>query len=132
MAGLVPAMHVFHAWQIRGCPARRPGMTSSEMVDKTKDKRRTVTVKIEGRVQGVYYRAWTYETALSLGLDGWVKNANDGSVEAVFSGPPAAVEDMLRRCADGPRDAKVSAVKIIGEGGAAPSGFKVIASDRWH
>ena len=102
------------------------------MVDKTKDKRRTVTVKIEGRVQGVYYRAWTYETALSLGLDGWVKNASDGSVEAVFSGPPAAVEDMLRRCADGPRDARVSAVKIIGEGGAAPSGFKVIATDRWR
>jgi acylphosphatase len=93
---------------------------------------RTVTVRIEGRVQGVYYRAWTYDAARSLGLDGWVKNASDGSVEAVFSGPPAAVEAMLRRCADGPRDAKVSAVTIIDEGGAPPIGFKVIASDRWR
>jgi acylphosphatase len=39
---------------------------------------------------------------------------------------------MLRRCADGPPDAKVTAVTIIDEGGAPPSGFKVIASDRWR
>ena len=57
---------------------------------------------------------------------------SDGSVEAVFSGPPAAVEEMLRRCADGPPDAKVTAVTIIDEGGAPPAGFKVIASDRWR
>ena len=93
---------------------------------------RTVTVRIEGRVQGVYFRAWTYDTARSLGLDGWVRNASDGSVEAVFSGPPASVEEMLRRCAEGPPDAKVSAVTITDEGGAPPSGFKVIASDRWR
>jgi acylphosphatase len=89
-------------------------------------------VKIEGRVQGVYYRAWTHDTAHSLGLDGWVRNASDGSVEAVFSGPAPAVEEMLKLCADGPRDAKVTAVTITDEGGAPPSGFKVIASDRWR
>ena len=93
---------------------------------------RTVTVKIEGRVQGVYFRAWTHDTAESLGLDGWVRNASDGSVEAVFSGPAAQVEEMLRRCADGPPDAKVTAVTITDEGGAPPSGFRVIASDRWR
>ena len=93
---------------------------------------RTVTVRIEGRVQGVYFRAWTYDTAQSLGLDGWVRNASDSSVEAVFSGPAAQVEDMLKRCADGPPDAKVSAVTITDEGGAPPPGFKVIASDRWR
>jgi acylphosphatase len=93
---------------------------------------RTITVRIEGRVQGVYYRAWTYETAESLGLDGWVRNASDGSVEAVFSGPPTQVEEMLARCKDGPRDAKVTAVTIIDEGGAPPSGFKVLATDRWR
>ena len=59
------------------------------------DKIRTVTVRIEGRVQGVYYRAWTYETATSLGLDGWVRNREDGSVEAVFSGSPDVVAEML-------------------------------------
>jgi acylphosphatase len=132
MAGLVPAIHVFHAWQIRGCPALRPSMTSSEMMDKTKDTRRTVTVKIQGRVQGVYFRAWTYETAQSLGLDGWVRNADDGSVEAVFSGPPAQIEEMLERCKDGPRDAKVTTVTVTDEGGAPPPGFRVLATDRWR
>ena len=77
-----------------------------------KAETRTVTVKIEGRVQGVYYRAWTDQTARSLGLDGWVRNASDGSVEAVFSGPAETVADMLERCKDGPRDAKVTAVTI--------------------
>ncbi|MEX1061171.1 MAG: acylphosphatase [Methyloceanibacter sp.] len=99
------------------------------MADKKQQARRTVTVRIEGRVQGVYYRAWTDQNARALGLDGWVRNAIDGSVEAVFSGPPAQVEAMLRRCADGPPDAKVTAVTITDEGGAPPSGFKVIGTN---
>ncbi|MFO7479138.1 MAG: acylphosphatase [Methyloceanibacter sp.] len=92
----------------------------------TEADRRTVTVRIEGRVQGVYYRAWTKQTARGLGLDGWVRNCPDGSVEAVFSGPAAAVEAMLKLCGDGPPDAKVTAVTVTGEGGAPPSGFKVV------
>ena len=48
-------------------------------------------------MQGVYYRAWTYETATSLGLDGWVRNREDGSVEAVFSGSPDVMAEMLER-----------------------------------
>jgi acylphosphatase len=93
---------------------------------------RTVTVRIEGRVQGVYYRAWTYETATSLGLDGWVRNQDDGSVEAVFSGPPDIVAEMLDRCKDGPSDARVTSVTVIDEGGTPPSGFEVRATDRWR
>ena len=93
---------------------------------------KTVTVRIEGRVQGVYYRAWTEQTAARLGLNGWVRNSRDGSVEAVFSGPVATVDDMLRRCADGPPDAKVTSVTITDEGGAPPSGFKVLATDNWQ
>lgn len=90
------------------------------------EDRRTVTVRIEGRVQGVFFRAWTEETARTLGLDGWVRNRRDGSVEAVFSGPPAQVEAMLQRCAHGPRDAEVTSVTITDEGGAPPSGFRVL------
>jgi acylphosphatase len=101
------------------------------MVTQEED-RRTVTVRIEGRVQGVYYRAWTYETATSLGLDGWVRNREDGSVEAVFSGPPDVVAEMLERCKDGPPDARVTAVIVTDEGGAPPSGFTVLATDRWR
>jgi acylphosphatase len=93
---------------------------------------KTVTVKIEGRVQGVYYRAWTEQTASRLGLDGWVRNSRDGSVEAVFSGATSQVDEMLRRCADGPPDAKVTKVTITDEGGAPPSGFKVLATDDWQ
>ena len=82
---------------------------------------RTVSVRIEGRVQGVYYRAWTDRTARELGLDGTVRNANDGSVEAVFSGPADKVAEMLRLCADGPPDARVTKVTVNQEGGSAPS-----------
>ncbi|MDJ0513512.1 MAG: acylphosphatase [Methyloceanibacter sp.] len=87
---------------------------------------KTVTVRIEGRVQGVYYRAWTEQTAHRLNLEGWVRNRRDGSVEAVFSGPSAQVEEMLRRCAEGPPDARVTSVAITDEGGASPSGFQVL------
>ena len=95
---------------------------------KAGDISRTVTVKIEGRVQGVYYRAWTYETARSLGLDGTVRNTSDGSVEAVFSGPAHVVAEMLRRCEDGPANARVTKVTIMHEGGAVAPGFKVIGT----
>ena len=87
---------------------------------------KTVTVRIEGRVQGVYYRAWTEQTARRLDLDGWVRNRRDGTVEAVFSGHPSQVDTMLRRCADGPPDAHVTIVIVTDEGGAPPAGFQVL------
>ena len=87
---------------------------------------KTVTVRIEGRVQGVFYRAWTEQTARRLNLDGWVRNRRDGSVEAVFSGPPSQVDEMLRRCANGPPDAAVTNVIVTDEGGVPPSGFMVL------
>ena len=99
-----------------------PGMTHDQTT-------RTVTVRIEGRVQGVYYRAWTEENALALGLDGWVRNARDGSVEAAFSGPADKVADMLRRCERGPANARVTRVVITSEGGSVPSGFRVRGTD---
>jgi acylphosphatase len=104
-------------------------VSENGMADKADNARRTVTVRIEGRVQGVYYRAWTYDTARELGLDGTVQNLSDGGVHAVFSGPPDKVEEMLRRCAEGPPDAKVTGVIIVDEGGAPPDGFRVIGTD---
>jgi acylphosphatase len=91
--------------------------------------RRTVTVRIEGRVQGVFYRAWTEQTARALGLDGTVRNMGDGSVEATFSGPGAAVAEMLRRCAEGPKDAHVAKVTVVHEGGSVAPGFKVLGTN---
>ena len=59
-------------------------------------------VVIRGRVQGVGYRAWTEYTAIDHGLDGWVRNRRDGSVEAVFAGTSDAVADMIEACRRGP------------------------------
>ena len=57
---------------------------------------------VHGRVQGVYYRDWTVQTARSLGLTGWVRNLPDGTVEAHVEGPREAVEQMMTAMRDGP------------------------------
>ena len=69
-----------------------------------------VRVRIRGRVQGVYFRAWTEQRARDLCLDGWVRNHSDGTVEAVFSGPAVQVERMVSECHDGPPQAAVESV----------------------
>jgi len=86
---------------------------------------RTVQVRIEGRVQGVGYRVWTERVAIGLGLEGWVRNRRDGSVEAVFQGTDAAVAEMISRCKSGPSGSAVTRVEVLGEGVGAFSGFEV-------
>ncbi len=85
---------------------------------------KAVHVRIEGRVQGVWYRGWTVDTANSLGLSGWVRNRRDGSVEAVFSGDPPDVDQMIEECHKGPRSARVDQVLVELEEGDISSGFK--------
>ena len=91
--------------------------------------RRTVTVRIVGRVQGVYFRAWTDDTARSLGLDGTVRNTSDGAVEAVFSGARDVVAKMLELCELGPEAARVRKVTVVHEGGTVAPGFQVLGTD---
>jgi acylphosphatase len=67
-------------------------------------------VVIRGEVQGVGFRYWTRRTATARGLQGWVRNRRDGTVEAVFTGPEQAVADMIRLCRRGPDVAWVDAV----------------------
>ncbi len=67
-------------------------------------------VVIRGRVQGVGYRAWTEYTALERGLQGWARNRRDGSVEALFIGPPDAVAGMIELCREGPRGSRVVSI----------------------
>ena len=95
------------------------------------NKTRTVSVKIEGRVQGVYYRAWTEQSARALGLDGTVCNTSDGSVEALFYGPVGKVEEMLKLCAKGPPDARVTKVTVIERSGSVAPGFRVLGTN-WY
>jgi len=86
---------------------------------------RTVHVRIEGRVQGVGFRAWVEDEATGLGLDGWVRNRRDGTVEAVFGGDTDRVTEMLRRCEQGPPSARVTSIEVVAEGVQVDPGFRV-------
>ncbi|HTR44799.1 MAG TPA: acylphosphatase [Thermodesulfovibrionales bacterium] len=67
---------------------------------------------IRGRVQGVFYRAFTRGVADELGLNGWVRNLFDGRVEALFEGDRQKVEEAIQRCSKGPPGAKVDDVEM--------------------
>ena len=67
-------------------------------------------VVIRGRVQRIGYRAWTEMTALELGLEGWVRNRRDGTVEALFAGLAEDVAAMLEACRQGPPGARVESI----------------------
>jgi acylphosphatase len=84
-----------------------------------------VHVIVSGRVQGVGYRAWTADAARARGLSGWVRNLRSGEVEAVFSGPAAAVDAMFDDCRRGPAAAQVAAVRIVGRPQATSGPFEV-------
>ena len=89
--------------------------------------RRTVHVVIRGGVQGVGFRAWTHHQAELHGVEGWVRNRRDGRVEAVFSGPARAVDQLVAACREGPRGSSVEEVTLSGADEAVPqgSGFEV-------
>lgn len=72
--------------------------------------RAILQVSIRGRVQGVGYRAWVENQAVASGLEGWVRNRRDGSVEALFAGPPTRVAEMVALCRHGPPSARVDSV----------------------
>lgn len=67
---------------------------------------------IEGRVQGVFYRAFTRDVAYKLGLNGWVRNLYDGRVEAVFEGEKNLIEQAIKKCFTGPPGALVTDIEI--------------------
>lgn len=70
-----------------------------------------VHVFISGTVQGVFFRAFINNKAHELGLKGWVKNTNDGKVEATFEGNEEKITEMLEFCNNGPSGAKVEGVE---------------------
>jgi acylphosphatase len=71
-----------------------------------------VHVLITGKVQGVGYRLWTVNQGEKLGLNGWVRNLQDGRVEAVFEGDSEIIEQMIQACYSGPRAAVVKNVIV--------------------
>ncbi len=72
-------------------------------------------VYISGRVQGVFFRAYTQETAQKLNLVGWVRNLPDGRVETVFEGSEKNVDAMLDWCKKGPPHSIVRDVQFFEE-----------------
>ena len=89
---------------------------------------KAIRVRISGRVQGVWFRAWTEQRATALGLDGWVRNRRDGDVEALFAGADEAVEAMVAECRNGPPDARVDAVSAEPDEAPDAPGFHVTRS----
>ena len=65
-------------------------------------------VRATGRVQGVFFRAWTKQAADELGVRGWVRNCTDGSLEAHLEGDEDEIDELIARMRDGPRGASVS------------------------
>jgi len=74
-------------------------------------EKRRATLRIRGKVQGVYYRESSRREAMRLGLTGWVRNLSDGSVEAVAEGTPEALEAFVTWCHRGPTQARVTDVE---------------------
>ncbi|MEV4517641.1 acylphosphatase [Dactylosporangium sp. NPDC049525] len=81
-------------------------------------------VLVSGRVQGVYYRDTCRRVAAGAGVGGWVRNLADGRVEAVFEGPPEAVERLVAWTWHGPSAAAVTDVEVHEE---TPEGLAVFA-----
>jgi acylphosphatase len=85
-----------------------------------------VRLRITGRVQGVWYRGATEAEARRLGVDGWVRNLPDGSVEALLQGEPAAVRALVDWCRSGPPGARVTeVVETVEPAGTDLAGFRI-------
>ncbi len=80
-------------------------------------------VVVHGRVQGVFFRGSTMERAREVGVNGWVRNRPDGTVEAVFEGSPEQVAEMVRYCRQGPPWARVERIEEFEEAPEALGGF---------
>ena len=85
--------------------------------------RRRITAA--GRVQGVFFRDTTRREAERRGVAGWVRNAGDGTVEAVFEGEPEAVDALVELCRSGPGHASVERLDVAEEEPEGLRGFQV-------
>jgi acylphosphatase len=82
-------------------------------------------VIVRGKVQGVFFRDTTRQTATAAGVAGWVRNLTDGTVEAVFEGPVDAVTELIAFCHEGPPHAEVNEVTVTDETPNGAIGFSL-------
>jgi acylphosphatase len=87
---------------------------------------RRVHVVVSGHVQGVFFRTTCAREARARGVAGWVRNRDDGSVEASFEGDAAAAAAMVSWCRRGPRGASVTDIDVHDEEPTGEHGFRVI------
>ena len=87
--------------------------------------RTRVRVLVSGRVQGVWFREACRQEAVARGVTGWVRNREDGRVEAAVEGPTAAVDAVVAWCRTGPPRARVDAVATSVEQPVGETGFRV-------
>jgi acylphosphatase len=105
---------------------RGAGLLAGKSLNSGAMRKATMSIKlhIQGRVQGVWYRGWAVAQARDLGLSGWVRNRQDGSVEALVSGSATSVRAMIERCYSGPPAARVDTILEEPAGDAASPGFR--------
>ncbi len=82
-----------------------------------------VRLRVFGRVQGVGYRAWLTSIAEESGLDGWVRNLADGSVEALLHGDRVSMQMVVERCWRGPTFARVERIEQVQDEAIPAQGF---------
>jgi acylphosphatase len=87
---------------------------------------RRVRVVVSGRVQGVFFRATCAAEARTRGLGGWVRNRNDGTVEAMFDGDGDAVAHMIAWCREGPAGARVTHLEVHDETPTGEREFRMV------
>ena len=88
------------------------------------DGHKALRLLIFGRVQGVFFRDWTVNAALKLGLNGWVRNRTDGTVEVMLVGENDAIDKMVQQCWVGPKKAKVDNIESTNAIGIVKNGFE--------
>jgi acylphosphatase len=81
---------------------------------------------VSGRVQGVYYRGTCRAVARELGVNGWVRNRSDGTVEVVAEGSRDAVGELIAWCRDGPALADITGIEITDETPVGERDFRVV------
>lgn len=85
----------------------------------------TVHLIIKGKVQGVFFRASAKDRADEIGVSGWVKNTEDGNVEAMANGNEAQIQKFIEWCKTGPRRAVVSDIVITHKKEQIFDGFRI-------
>lgn len=86
----------------------------------------TAHILINGKVQGVFFRATAKDMAQALDLKGWVKNTAEGSVEIIATGAESALRQFIEWCKEGPPNAIVSSINVTSLEERAFENFRIV------